>query len=81
MADFTVVLLSLFNILSLLVGYFLGRYSIEPEAIEKKIKELRRGKTELGVVNRPTAETLAKRGTKEEAEEKVMTEAFDKLME
>lgn len=75
-------ILWLLFIVTFLLGYFFGRYSSseDRQQVEKKIKKIRRGKTKLGVVKRPTVEELRKRGTLEKEEEEEMSETFDKIL-
>lgn len=63
------------NMLTLFIGIAIGYYKQNP----KELKRLRR-KKDLGVVKRPTAEQLRKKGTVLEETEKVMTKTLDKVL-
>jgi hypothetical protein len=64
-----------------LVFFFLGRATATTEDIEKAKRFWQRHRHQgLGVVRRPTAEQVAKRGTKLEETEQAVEEALDKLV-
>jgi len=67
--------------LTLLIGFAFG-YLANKESVEKAYKETRQklSKQEVGIVNRPSAERLRKRGTLEEETEKAMTETLEKVL-
>jgi len=61
-----------------LIFFFLGRYTLSTQDIEVVKKALKK-KQKLGVVKRPSAEKLRKRGTLEEQAEKAMEETLSNL--
>ena len=64
-----------------LIFFFLGRYTATNQDIEKAKKLIKKGiKDRIGPVKRPTAEDIAKRGTKREETEEAMSDTFDNLL-
>ena len=67
--------------LNLLLGFVLGYTKAKPETFQEvKQKIIKTEKPKLGVVKRPTAEQIRKRGTKEEETEAAMEETLDKVL-
>ena len=73
------VLILIINLITFLVAFFLGRYSIDQSEVQTIVKKLKK-KQPLGAVRRPTAQEVAKRGTKEEETEKIMERTFGRIL-
>ena len=61
-----------------LIGFFLGRWTLSKEDV-KSIRKLIKPHLKPGILKRPTASHLRKKGTKEAEGEKEMTKTFEKI--
>lgn len=64
-----------------LIFFFLGRYSLSTTDVDKFKRFVNKFKKDrIGVVRRPTAEQLRKRGTIEEEGDEAMSETLGKIV-
>ena len=70
-------------IVNILIGFFLGSIKSNPQTLEdiqSKLKDNFKNKPKVGVINRPSAEDLRKRGTIDEKGDKAMEETLERTL-
>lgn len=68
------------TIITFFLGYGLAVFHYEPDKFKSSIEKAKKKAKKLGVIKRPTAEDIRKRGTVEEAGEQAMEDTFEQII-